>query len=108
MGDGGTGPYKAVLIGDPTLPTHTIYRPRGLSPFAERFRLPIVSFSNGGCHNSSGEFRNFLSQVASNGFLIVAIGPAVSAATLGSEAPTGTTQSSLLTNGINWAIAEKP
>jgi hypothetical protein len=106
VGDGGTGPYKAVLMGDTTLPTHALYRPRDLSPFGERLKLPIVAFANGGCRNSSGEFRNFLSQVASNGFLIVAIGPAVSAATLGSEAPTGTTQSSLLTDGINWAIAE--
>ena len=106
VGDGGTGPYKAVLMGDPTLPTHALYRPRDLSPFGERLKLPIVAFANGGCRNSSGEFRNFLSQVASNGFLIVAIGPAVSAATLGSEVPTGTTQSSLLTDGINWAIAE--
>jgi hypothetical protein len=106
VGDGGTGPYKAVLIGDTTLPTHALYRPRDLSPFGERLKLPIVAFANGGCRNSSGEFRNFLSQVASNGFLIVAIGPAVSAATLGSESPTGATQSSLLTDGINWAIAE--
>jgi chlorophyllase-like protein len=106
VGDGGTGPYKAVLMGDPTLPTHALYRPRDLSPFGERLKLPIVAFANGGCRNSSGEFRNFLSQVASNGFLIVAIGPAASAATLGSEAPTQTTQPKLLTDGINWAIAE--
>jgi hypothetical protein len=106
VGDGGTGPYKAVLMGDPKLPTHAIYRPHDLSGFGERLKLPIVAFANGGCRNSSGEFRNFLSQVASNGFLILAIGPAVSAATLGSEAPTGATQASLLTDGINWAIAE--
>jgi hypothetical protein len=94
-------------MGDPTLPTHTLYRPRDLSPFGERLKLPIVAFANGGCRNSSGEFRNFLSQVASNGFLIVALGPAVSAATLGSEAPIGAaTPPSLLTEGINWAIAE--
>jgi hypothetical protein len=107
VGDGGTGAYSAVLMGDPTLPTHTLYRPRDLSPFGERLKLPIVAFANGGCRNSSGEFRNFLSQVASNGFLIVALGPAVSAATLGSEAPIGAaTPPSLLTEGINWAIAE--
>lgn len=106
VGDGGTGPYKAVLMGDPRLPTHAIYRPRDLSPFGERMRLPIVAFANGGCRNSSGEFRNFLSQVASNGFLIVAIGPAVNAATQSWEAATGATQSSLLTDGINWAVAE--
>ena len=33
VGDGGTGPYKAILSGDSTLPTHTIYRPRDLTRF---------------------------------------------------------------------------
>jgi len=28
---------------------------------------PIVAFGNGGCRNGSGEFRNFLSDVASHG-----------------------------------------
>src|SRR5690242_20944805 len=28
VGDGGSGPYKSVLMGDPNLATHTLYRPR--------------------------------------------------------------------------------
>ena len=75
IGDGGTGPYKAVLWGEPTLPTHAIYRPRDLRPFGGQNLLPIVAFGNGGCRNTSGEFRNFLSEIASQGFLVVAIRP---------------------------------
>src|SRR5438552_3397545 len=58
IGDGGTRKYNAVLMGEPSLPTHAIYRPRDLRPFGEKNPLPIVAFANGGCRNTSGEFRN--------------------------------------------------
>lgn len=106
VGDGGSGPFSAVLVGHAALPTHTIYRPRDLSALGPSRRLPIVAWANGGCRNSSGEFRNFLTEIASHGFLIVAIGPAASAATMGSEAPTGTSTAAQLIDGVNWAIGE--
>lgn len=106
IGDGGTGPYKAILSGDPSLPTHAIYRPRDLKPFGKRNLLPIVAFANGGCRATSGEFRNFLSDVASQGFLVVSIGPAANSVIMGSEERTNTTASSQLLDGVTWAIAE--
>jgi hypothetical protein len=106
IGDGGTGQYKAVLIGDSSLPTHAIYRPRDLRPFNKQNPLPIVAYGNGGCRNTSGEVRNFLSDIASQGFLILAIGPAANAAVMGSEDRTNMTASSQLLDGVNWAIAE--
>jgi hypothetical protein len=72
----GTGPYKVVIEGDPGLPTHTIYRPADLK--AVKGKLPIVSWANGGCANSSNGFRYFLTEIASHGFLVVAIGPSAS------------------------------
>jgi dienelactone hydrolase len=106
VGDGGSGPYRSELIGDPSLPTHTLYRPHDLQPFGGAAKLPIVAWANGGCRNSSGEFRNFLTEIASHGFLVVAIGPAASSVTSGSELPGLTTQASQLLDGVNWAIAE--
>ena len=106
IGDGGTGPYKAILTGEPGLPTHAIYRPRDLRPFGGRNLLPIVAFANGGCRNTSGEFRNFLSDIASQGFLVVAIGPAGNAVVMGSEERTNMTAASQLLDGVAWAIAE--
>lgn len=106
VGDGGTGPYPAVLAGDTTLPTHTIYRPRDLSPFGEGNRLPIVAWGNGACRNNSGEYRNFLSEIASHGFVVVAIGPAAHSLVMGSGAPGGGTQSSQLLDAVDWAIAQ--
>jgi hypothetical protein len=106
IGDGGTGQYKAILMGEPGLPTHAIYRPRDLRPFGGRNLLPIVAFGNGGCRNTSGEFRNFLSDVASQGFLVVAIGPAGNAVVMGSEERTNTTAASQLLDAVTWATAE--
>ena len=70
----GTGPYPAIVEADPTLATHTIYRPQALDIFGTTLRLPIVAWGNGGCTNSSFPFRNFLLEIASHGFLVVAIG----------------------------------
>jgi hypothetical protein len=106
IGDGGTGPYKAILWGEPSLPTHAIYRPRDLRPFGPQNLLPIVAFGNGGCRNTSGEFRNLLSEIASQGFLVVAIGPAGNAVVMRGEDRQNMTAASQLLDGITWAVAE--
>jgi len=106
IGDGGTGPYKAIMVGETTLLTHTIFRPKDLSPFTGKNRLPIIAFANGGCRNSSGEFRNFLSEIASHGFLVIAIGPINNTLTSGSESAILVTDSKLLLDAIDWAISE--
>ena len=99
--DGGSGPYKAIMIAEPTLPTHAIYRPKDLSPFGKDSKLPIVLWGNGGGANSSRFYRRFLTEIASHGFLVVAIGPVQGAGGKG-----GRTKSSQLLDGLNWAIAQ--
>ena len=53
---------------DSTLATHTIFRPKDLSVFGEKNKLPIIVWGNGACANSPWEHVNFLSEVASHGF----------------------------------------
>lgn len=102
-GTAGSGPYPAIVDGDPTLATHTIYRPQALDAFAAQARLPIVAWGNGGCTSSSLPFRPFLLEVASHGFLVIALGPAHEQT---AEAVVGSTQASQLLEAIDWAIAE--
>ncbi|NLH17411.1 MAG: alpha/beta hydrolase [Phycisphaerae bacterium] len=100
--DGGTGPYSAVMVTDSTLATHTIFRPKDLSVFGEKNKLPIIAWGNGACANSPWEHVNFLSEVASHGFLVIAIGPMPQEGQRGG----GRSTSPQLIDAINWAIAQ--
>ena len=74
--DGGTGPYKAMAVGDASLPTHTIYRPQDLKAYvAENGRIPVVVYANGACVNSSMQMSRLLNETASKGYILIAIGP---------------------------------
>lgn len=72
--DGGTGPYKAIMVTEPDLEAHTIFRPGDLSVFGKKNPLPVLVWGNGACTNSPWEHMNFLNEIASNGFIVVAIG----------------------------------
>ena len=102
--DGGTGPFKAVMVQDRSLPTHTIFRPSDMSAVGKtQARLPIVAWGNGACANSPWEHLNFLSEIASHGFLVIAVGPMP---TDDKPRGRGTTKASLMNDAINWAIAQ--
>jgi dienelactone hydrolase len=95
----GTGAHPAILEGDPSLPTHAIYRPENLAPFGKNLKLPLVVWANGACYNYSTHYAPFLTEIASHGFLVIAIGPA--AGGTGND-----TKSSQLLDAIDWATAE--
>lgn len=99
--DGGTGPYQAVMASDESLATHTIFRPRDLRGIGTKAKLPIVAWGNGACANSPWEHVNFLSEVASHGFLVIAIGPMPME---GQRVAGGSTTSRMMLDAIQWAI----
>ena len=102
--DGGTGPYKALMASDSALATHTIFRPKDLSAFGRKARLPIIAWGNGACANSPWEHVKFLSEVASHGFLVIAIGPIPAEGQRGGTG--GPTRSAMMTDAIDWAIVQ--
>jgi hypothetical protein len=127
----GSGPYKAVMEMDAGLPDHTIYRPDDLTAL-NGVRLPVVVWGNGACANAGSSFKNFLTDISSYGFLIVALGPIVPEPTGGEgrgpmpapmmppgaraaganpdspprTLPPPATHPVQLTDAIQWAIAE--
>ncbi|MEO8099950.1 MAG: alpha/beta hydrolase [Acidobacteriota bacterium] len=125
-GQEGTGLYPAILEQDPSLATHTVYRPQDLSKV--KGKLPIIAWGNGACANDGLAHRNFLMEIASHGFLAIAIGPPQPRPAPGqakgapkgdgkqgapkgdgkqAAAPAGpATKSSQLIDAINWALAE--
>ena len=74
--DGGTGPYKSEVVGDASCPGFTVYRPQNLKELvAQKGALPVIVYANGACFNNNVEMRLLLSEVASYGYVIAAIGP---------------------------------
>jgi dienelactone hydrolase len=69
---GGTGPYPAKFITDPSLPKHTIYVPK--TPPPENVKFPVIAWGNGACGTDGTGFANFLTEVASHGFVVIADG----------------------------------
>src|SRR6185436_5258433 len=68
----GTGPFKAIMVEDPSLPDHTLYYPANIGSAAP---LPVITWGNGACLNAGNRFRDFLTEIASHGFLVVSGGP---------------------------------
>ncbi len=100
----GSGPYPAAIEGDPGVSGHTIYRPENLSPFSRENPMPVVAWGNGACANSSRMHANFLAEIASHGFLVVAIGPFNEPE--GDSMQGGQTKSAQLLEALDWATAE--
>ncbi len=100
--DGGTGSYKAIMAADESLASHTVFRPQDLAPFGPEKKLPIVAWGNGACANSPWEHINFLSEVCSHGFLVIAIGPMPKEGERGG----GRSEAHQLIDAIDWAIAQ--
>ncbi|NVK48472.1 MAG: esterase [Cyclobacteriaceae bacterium] len=97
--DGGTGEFPAVMVYDPTLPTHTVFKPQDLSQFGPSNKLPILSWGNGACFDSPWEHVKFLNEIASHGFLVVAIGTMPKQTNIRSK-------SQKLLDAIDWAITQ--
>ena len=68
-----TGPFPVVVEHDPGLATHTIYRPRELTMDDH----PVLVWGEGGCAKNGLMFPEYLSEIASHGFVVIADGPPI-------------------------------
>lgn len=101
--NGGTGKYSAVMMTEASLPTHTIFMPQDISKFGRKNKLPVIAWGNGACFNSPWEHVNFLNEVASHGFLVIAIGTMPREE---GEQVKDRSKSSQLIDAIDWAISQ--
>ena len=101
---GGSGPFKAVVVSEQTLPDFTVYRPAKLLEAAGTDgTLPVIIFGNGGCVNTSVGHERFLNDLASYGYVIVAIGPFQAGSDSRSIPESRTsTESYLMHKGLDW------
>ncbi len=73
---GGSGRLKAIALREKSLPDFVVYRPADLRGAVGRNRgaLPVLVFCNGGCMDTSIGYENMLTDIASYGYVVVAIG----------------------------------
>ena len=94
---GGSGPYKSKVYEDPTLANHTIYIPN--QPLPKGQKLPVIVWSNGFCLPAGTMFENFLREVASFGYMVIANGKMNHNGQLGT-----TTRHPELIKSIDWIV----
>lgn len=119
----GTGAYPAMKEEVASLPDHVVYRPAHLGGLG-KVKLGLYLFGNGGCSNDGASSRLHLLEVASHGYLAIALGrirsgpgatveptprPANPPAAAGGARPSlppPATSPAGLTEAIDWALAQ--
>ncbi|MBQ5538853.1 MAG: alpha/beta hydrolase [Bacteroidales bacterium] len=101
--NGGSGDFKAVMFEDSTLTAHTVFCPKDLSKFSKENPLPVLVWGNGACNNSPHEHINFLNEIASHGYLVVATGYMPHDTVIYKGA---ISKSSQQIESVDWAIAQ--
>jgi hypothetical protein len=98
-----TGPNNAVLEEDPGLPDWTIYRPEMLGEELH----PVLAWGEGGCLQNGTLYGNWLLELASHGYIVVADGPPTEAGSdpIGAGMRAGA-DGKVLVGAIEWLIKE--
>jgi hypothetical protein len=87
--------YSSGYRTDTRLPGHTVYQPDNLDEVTDL--IPIVVWGNGACRADGTWFRAFLEPLAGYGVLVIASGR---------PNGSGSTNSDMLIDAMDWAIAE--
>lgn len=87
--------YQSMYETDFRLPDHTIYRPTNLDAVTDT--MPVVVWGNGACSANGTWFQDFLLPLSAHGILVIANG---------SPNGSGQTDWQMLTESVDWAVAE--
>lgn len=102
--NGGTGMFKAIAVKESTLPDFVVYRPKDLMHVhARQGKAPVLLWGNGACSDSSLGYERMLTEVASHGYIVVAIGEMQERH--GDRKETHT-QSSELVRALEWIVKQ--
>jgi dienelactone hydrolase len=70
----GSGPYKAIMSVEPGLSAHVAFYPANLAPLGAS-KMPVLIWGNGSCLYAGNRYRQFLTEIASYGYLAISGGP---------------------------------
>ena len=97
---GGSGPFSAIAATETSLGDYVIYRPNELN---QSIKLPVVVFANGGCMDTSYPFEHMLSDIASHGYLVIALGKMQNSL---DDRPLNKASNSMIPHAIDWITAQ--
>jgi len=97
---GGSGPFSAIAATETSLSNYVIYRPNELN---QSIKLPVVVFANGGCMDTSFPFEHMLSDIASHGYLLIALGKMQNSL---DDRPLNKASNSMIPHAIDWITAQ--
>ncbi|WP_211224513.1 carboxylesterase family protein [Marinimicrobium agarilyticum] len=104
LDEGGSGPYKAIAATEKSLPEYVVYRPENLAQAAKsEGPLPVVVFANGGCNDTSFPFERMLSEVASHGYVVIALGKMQRSL---DDRPLKKAGNEMMTAAVDWVTAQ--
>lgn len=99
---GGSGRYKAIAVKEKSLNDFVVYRPLNMQNATRRGgKLPILLFANGGCMDTSVGYERMLTEIASHGYVVVAIGEMQ---VYQFDRKEQGTESSMLAKALNWIV----
>jgi hypothetical protein len=98
----GSGPFPAIAESRKELPGHTVFRPVEWPQNA----LPLYVWGNGGCSNNGLGHAAYLRQIASHGYVVVALGPAGGGPAAPADGSRDATEASQMIEAIDWATRE--
>lgn len=113
---GGSGPHKAVAVREKSLTDFVVYRPMNLDAAmrvgrlgmfqtgeVKKTKLPVLVFCNGGCMDTSIGYENMLTDLASYGYVVVAIGELQM---LAQHEKDQHTPSSMVQRALDWIVKQ--
>ena len=113
---GGSGPHKAVAVREKSLTDFVVYRPMNLDAAmrvgrlgmfqtgeVKKTKLPVLVFCNGGCMDTSIGYENMLTDLASYGYVVVAIGELQM---LAQHEKDQHTPSSMVQRALDWIVEQ--
>jgi putative CocE/NonD family hydrolase len=98
----GTGPFPATAERRAELPGHTVYRPVEWPGEP----LPLYVWGNGGCSSNGLAHAAYLRQIASHGYVVVALGVPGGGAPAPADGSRDATEASQMLEAIDWATRE--
>lgn len=102
--EGGSGPFKAIAVKESGAEDFVVYHPKDMAYAHARCGvLPLLMWGNGGCMDTSAGYERMLTEIASHGYVVMAIGEMEAYLDSRKQNPT---ESSELKRGLDWMLQQ--